>query len=490
LQTLLDKAAASFQAKRPHETIPILLEARRLLRSLSGDLVARKLRELDEVLLQCAGVSAEAVAERPYAVAESIMPVKVRVVNRSPVSMQLEAAYLEGAAASARTADLKENLPVEQALQWPVRRASALAKFRFRIGAEPIEITRSVTYRYIDKVLGERTQPFAAVPPVSIAFSERSILFRDASARQITVRVKSFAPVVAGKLSLHVPAEWKIQPAAQEFRLDKDQQEATLRFEVTPPATPSTIDVRAVVNIQEQAYDQSIIVIRYPHIPTQIVSQPAGVRFTRADVRVLAKNVGYVEGAGDEVPAAIRQLGCDVKFLTNEDLTNGDLDEYDVIVTGVRAFNLREDLRSNVGRLNEYVRKGGALIVQYNTLDNVPATLGPWPIKIGSGRVSVEEAPVNVTLPKSVVLNFPNKIGMADFEGWIQERGLYFPSQWDKNYEAPIASSDPGEKPLSGGILFARHDEGAYVFTSYSWFRQLPAGVPGAYRIFANFLSQ
>ena len=156
----------------------------------------------------------------------------------------------------------------------------------------------------------------------------------------------------------------------------------------------------------------------------------------------------------------------------------------------MRAFNVRDDVRASINRLNDYVYKGGALIVQYNTADHSINTLGPFSIKLGSGRVSVEQAPVQILKPKSVLLNFPNAITAADFDGWVQERGLYFPSQWDVRYEAPISSNDPGENPLPGGISYTKYGEGAYIYTSYSWFRQLPAGVAGAYRIFANMLSQ
>jgi hypothetical protein len=174
--------------------------------------------------------------------------------------------------------------------------------------------------------------------------------------------------------------------------------------------------------------------------------------------------------------------------LTSSDLTTGDLNEFDAIVTGVRAFNLREDVRANFNRLTEYIHAGGTLVVQYNLPEGL-SSVGPFPITIGRDRISVEEAPVRIIKPNTL-LRYPNPIGAADFDGWIQERGLYFPSQWDAKYETMIESTDPGEKPLQGGILFTRYGEGAYIYTSYSWFRQLPAGVPGAYRMFANMLSQ
>lgn len=486
---ILDKAVAAFDPKRPYDTISTLLQTRRLLRSLSGDLVARKLRELDEVVLHCAGMFFEAAAASPHGVAGSTASIQLKAVNRSPIAMTLEAVDIDGAP-PIRTLMLAENVLMQSTIRWTVRETKTTAQFRFRIGGEPILASRPVVYRYVDKVLGDRTQPFVVVPPVSITFNDRNVLFSDADSKRVSLRVKSYVENAEGKLSLTLPAGWSVQPPSQNFRMTKDQSDTTLSFEVTPGAAPSAPEVRAAATIDGREVDSSITVVRYPHIPTQLALQPAKVRFTRADVRTMARKAGYIEGAGDEVPAAMRQLGCMVTFLTAEDLANGDLDEYDVIVTGVRAFNLRDDLRANMARLNEYVHKGGSLVVQYNTAADTLGSLGPYPIRVGRSRISMEDAPVTISVPRSAVLNFPNKIGASDFEGWVQERGLYFPSQWDPRLEAPLTSNDPGEAPQRGGILVTKYGEGAYVYTSYSWFRQLPAGVPGAYRLFANLLSQ
>jgi hypothetical protein len=200
-------------------------------------------------------------------------------------------------------------------------------------------------------------------------------------------------------------------------------------------------------------------------------------------------------GAGDEVPDTLRQLGCEVVLLDAPDLASGDLSKFDAIITGVRAFNLRDDLRASHQRLMDYVQHGGTLVVQYNVLEGfgTPASqladAGPYPITISRNRVTVEEAPVEILSATDPLLNFPNKIGQSDFDGWVQERGLYFPSEWDAKYKTVIATNDPGEKALPGGILSTRYGQGAYVYTSYAWFRQLPAGVPGALRIFANLVS-
>ena len=207
---------------------------------------------------------------------------------------------------------------------------------------------------------------------------------------------------------------------------------------------------------------------------------------------MLAKRVGYIAGAGDEVANAIRQMGCEVTLLSDPDLAGGDLSAYDAIVVGVRAYNVRDSLRANQQRLMKYVEQGGTMIVQYNVVDRRNAALeniGPYPFTLSMDRVTVEDSPVTFVTTNSPLLNRPNKITEADFEGWVQERGSYFASKWDSRYETVIESHDPGEKPMPGGMLMARYGKGVYIFTGYSWFRQLPAGVPGAYRIFANLLS-
>jgi hypothetical protein len=208
----------------------------------------------------------------------------------------------------------------------------------------------------------------------------------------------------------------------------------------------------------------------------------------------LAKTVGYVMGAGDEVPDGIRQLGAEVTLLTAQDLARGDLSKYDAVVTGVRAWNTRADLRANYQRLFAYANNGGTVIVQYNVAEGGPTGgplehIGPYPIRTGRDRVTVETAPVTFPNPQLKLLHAPNEITQADFDGWVQERGLNFPDQWDERYTSVLESHDPDEMPLKGGMLYTQYGKGAYIFSAYDWFRELPAGVPGAYRIFANMLS-
>ena len=216
-----------------------------------------------------------------------------------------------------------------------------------------------------------------------------------------------------------------------------------------------------------------------------------GARAAASRVTLLSKSIGYIMGAGDTVPQALEQIGAAVQLLSPDDLISSDLSRFDAIVTGIRAFDTRPELPAARERLLDFVERGGTLVVQYNTAGGrgAPPITAPYPLQPSRDRVSVEDVPVTFVNPGHSLLNQPNQITPQDFEGWVQERGLYFMSDWDQRYETVIESHDSGEPPGQGGMLYARYGKGVYIFTAYSWFRQLPAGVPGAYRIFANLVS-
>jgi hypothetical protein len=363
-----------------------------------------------------------------------------------------------------------------------------------RIGSQEIHLVRPVKYRYVDRLRGDLLRPLAVTPAVALNLSDPSVIFPNKGSKTIEVRVTGEG---AGEVHVAVPAGWSIQPKSQPYHAAEPGQQTDLPFVVTPPASESLgeLDVTAIVGGRSIAV--STQVIDYPHIPPQYLFPPADAKLVRSDIRTLAKTVGYVMGAGDEEPEALRQIGVSVTLLSADDLAHGDLSRFDAIVTGVRAYNTRPDLRANQWRLLDYVHDGGTLVVQYNVLEggftsgdpSTVAHIGPYPITIGRDRVTVEEAPVEFREPACPLLLKPNRITEKDFEQWVQERGLYFASAWDPHYQALFETHDPGEKPLQGATLYARYGKGAYVFTAFSWFRELPAGVPGAFRIFANLLS-
>ncbi len=363
-------------------------------------------------------------------------------------------------------------------------------RFGMEAGGVKFDLVRPVRHRYVDRVDGEQTRALLVVPPVAVNLPQDVVLFPNSGARKLEVEVRANVPKAAGDVSLALDAGWSAEPASRSFEQAQEGQQQPLSFELKPASGPDPpAQLRAMAHVNGQDIGVGMLVISHPPLPPLTVFPPAVVKLVRADVRVTAHKVGYVMGAGDEMPDAIRQLGCEVALLTASDLEQRDLSEFDAIVTGVRAYNTRADLRVNLPRLLDYVRRGGTLIDQYNVTDGNLVPFGPYPFKIGRDRVTVEEAPVTFTNLSNPLLSKPNEIMKKDFEGWVQERGLYFASEWDKRYETVLESHDPGEKALAGGMLFARYGKGVYIFTGYSWFRQLPAGVPGAYRLFANMLS-
>ncbi|HEU0124233.1 MAG TPA: PIG-L family deacetylase [Bryobacteraceae bacterium] len=523
---LLQRAAQELDDRAPHKIVPLLQEARRELNRLSGSFVEEKRAELDNAILAAAGLFLDVTTPKYHAVLGSPLDVAFTAINRGPLAVEWRAALANGKEIAVRKT-LPQGVPVSQVetfaapavptqpywLQKPKGEtmyeladrtlldspdgpaANGTTGFVLSILGETQIVRRPVQHRYTDRLYGELTRPLVAVPPAVVRFSDRAILFPEAKAHDVAVQVTAMDTRVTGTVRLNLPAGWSAAPASQEFQLAATEQQ-TFAFSVTPPAAAETAIVKAEAIVNGIPYALSMTTVDYPHIPPQSAFTPAEARVVRADVRTLSKHVGYIMGSGDEVPRALEQLGCQVTVLTKEALAQEDLSKYDAIVTGVRAFNTRADVRANARRLHEYAHNGGTLVVQYNVMEGgffggnpkLLEGIGPYPITLSQARVTVEQSPVEFAATHPLLAG-PNRIVARDFDGWVQERGLYFASTWDPKYETLFQMHDPGEKPLSGGTLYAAYGRGAYVFTPLSWFRQLPAGVPGAYRIFANFLS-
>jgi len=527
---ILAEAARTFVPEQPDRTVPLLLKARPLVTAIKDPWATLKLQELDEAIALCTGLYLAASTDRHAVVPGESLQVNFETVNRSRFPLALKGVKLEGMAGAPAEEfaalplaynqpdrrSLKITIPADQPYSQPfwlekpstgftyviedqrlvgLPEPSAILQARIRIqaGSEEIEFVRPVIRRYVDRVGGETTRPLVVVPPVTVSISEPVLVFPEARAKTVGVLLRSNVNGASGELRLEAPEGWRVQPNSSAFRMAGANEETALSFTVSPPTGAASGELRAVARLNEREISSDMRVIAYEGIPPQTIFPPSTARLVRTDARTLASRVGYVMGAGDEVPDALRQLGCEVTLLGAEDLARGDLSRFDAIVTGVRAYNVRADLAANQPRLMDYLQRGGTLVVQYNVADpRSPAGLegmGPYPFQVGRARVSVEEAPVTFLNPAHPLLAAPNKISDEDFRGWVQERGLNFASQWDARYEPLFESHDPNEAPLSGGTLYARYGKGVYIFTAYSWFRQLPAGVPGAFRIFANFLS-
>jgi LmbE family N-acetylglucosaminyl deacetylase len=551
VKAILDETVRNYEPAHPAKVIPALVKVRPLIAAIADPLAKIKLAELDETIAQCAGLFVEAQARQSEVAPGATLNITTTVLNRSSAKVGLEGARVEGiwnqdgqakpaVLGYNQSAEVAFNLvvPANQAYTqpfWLVRRATAdvyqvddqmmiglpdtpaAADVRVRLTVDglPIELVRPVKHRYADRASGERVRPLVVVPAVAVNLPEPVALFPDTAARQVQVSVQANVANAQGELRLEVPAGWKAEPGSQNFEIAVSGEQRVMTFQVTPPAGETTASLRAVAKVKGRDIASGIQVIAYPHFPPQTLFPPSDIKLVRANIKVTAKKVGYIMGAGDGMPDALRQLGLDVTLLSQSDLDQGDLRRFDAIVAGVRAYNVRSDIRANQPRLLDYVKNGGTYVVQYQTGDSpdptaprgqqqppnpfnqqqsapVTTNLGPYPFAVPGGnkyRITVEESPLKFPNQDSPLLQYPNHINPKDFEGWVQERGVYFAVQWDPHYQTVLSSQDPGEPPMEGGQIWTRYGKGVYIFTAYSWFRQLPAGVPGAYRLFANLLS-
>ncbi len=528
---LLAQARSDYRPENPEAILPLLTEAYAALRELNDPWVEVKKQEVLEVIQSAAGLWIDAAADRWDATAGSDLEVSLSVLNRSRFPLTWARTQITGVAghtepdaeaklgynevASTKVAVRIPDFALYSQPEWlerPVERDSYGIHDPTMIGrpearpvleatfylktAEGLELPfrKPVAYRWVDRALGERTRALQIVPPLAVSFAEQTMIFPDTGSRTVSVRLQNNAGEAVGKVKLDVPEGWTVKPASVEFVLKRHGQQRTLNFSITPPATDSTGEMIARAELGGKVISSGVRVIEYPHIPIQVVYPKARMRVARAEVQLLAKKIGYVMGAGDNVPEALVQLGASVTLLSPDELASGNLAKFDAIVTGVRALNTRPDLLAAREKLLAYMEQGGTLVVQYNTVSRRGggadgAALAPYPMTPSRNRVSREEAAVTFPNPDHPLLNAPNRITQRDFEGWVQERGLYFMSGWDERYDAILQCNDPGEPPRLGGLLYAPYGQGVFIYTGYSWFRQLPAGVPGAYRIFANLLS-
>jgi hypothetical protein len=321
---------------------------------------------------------------------------------------------------------------------------------------------------------------------------DKVYMFPDTKPKEIEVVIKAGKAQVSGELSLELPKSWKVSPHRIPFKLSKNNEEQRMAFQVTPPAAATTDQLKVVVKTSSgSTSSKGILTMNYPHIPVQTLYPEAVARVVRLDMVASGKNIGYLMGAGDDVPASLRQVGYKVTPLTEEDFVAGNLVNYDAIILGIRAYNTVDRMPFYQPKLMQYVQNGGTIVVQYNVSNGLKVEeLGPYHIRLSRNRVTVEDSPITFLKPEHPVLNTPNKITQKDFEGWVQERGLYFADSLDTRYETVLSTLDPNENPQDKSIFIAQYGKGKFVYTGLSFFRQLPAGVPGAYRFFANLLSR
>jgi len=518
---LLAQAEREFDPRRPQALLALLAKAHAAMRKLPADpLLERKRLDLESVMSSCAGLWLEAVASRPSVCVGEPFAVATAVLVRTPAAVTLESVAV-GEVAHVGARALKPDQPASDTLvmelpeatevtqpYWlrlpsskgltrvadranlgqPENRPALTAQFKLDMAGEKVTYELPVAYRWVDGVQGERWRQLEVSPPATLVFEQPFQLFADTAPRAVRVTVHAEKNKLAGTLRLELPAGWSAKPASAPIAIEQEDGEKVVEFTLTPGREGGT--ARAVIDVGGRAWSMGAQRIDYPHIPVETLFPPAELKLVRTDLNVVAGRVGYIAGSGDQIADAIRQMGFSVTPLSDDDVANGDLSRFDAIVTGVRAYNTRPRLRSAQKRLLDWAAKGGTLVVQYVTTADGPVDyLGPLPFRVSRDRVTVEDAPVQFLKPANRLVTAPNKLGPSDFEGWVQERGLYFANPFDPNYDAVLGSHDPGEPSRDGGLLYAKHGSGEFVYCAYALFRQVPAGVPGAWRILANLVS-
>ncbi len=520
----IDEAIATFNAHDVAARVPALLAIRRRLAALPADpVVSDKREQLDRIIQACLGLEVDTVVDRAEVVPGETLRLRHTAVVRSRIPVRWTAVrYPSAHRALNEAVALRPNRPVVRKASQVVPASTPLSQpYWLRTEGtaglfdvdDPALIGRAETpptlpLEYVFDVGGQTLviagEPMSAVDPpkpglrrrmeiiapISLRFIATVRLFAPGAGRPVTVELTAARAGATGTVQLDAPAGWTVTPPSQPFRLAAPGEHARFTFTVTAPAQLATAPLDASVEINGRRFDRQRVEIRYDHLPLQLLHPPARAKAVSLELATRGRHVGYLPGAGDDVAAALEEMGYELTWLTGADLTPDRLRGLDAVVVGIRAFNVRTDLADRLPALFGYVEAGGTVVAQYNTLDGLRESwLAPFHLRLSRDRVTDEHAPVTILAPEHPVLTTPNRITAADFEGWVQERGLYFPDQWDDRFTPILASSDAGEPPLRGGLLAARLGKGYFVYTSLAWFRQLPEAVPGAYRLFANLVS-
>ena len=373
----------------------------------------------------------------------------------------------------------------------PENRAPLHVAFKFMIGGQPVSFERAVVFKSTDPVRGEVYQPLVIAPPVTATIAEKAYVFNENTPRSIQVQLKSFLDNATGTLEPKIPVGWKISPQKIVFSLSKKGDEEAAVFTLTPSGNINSGNISMEIKLDGKSYNRGLKSFLYEHIPVQTLFPLAESRVERLNLKTSGKQIGYLAGAGDMIPELLKQLDYNVSVINEDQIVNGDLSKFDAIISGIRAYNVNPRLKFIQNKLMEYVKNGGTYLVQYNVNNPlVLSEIGPFPFKISRNRVAEEDAVVSILKPDHPVLNYPNKITVKDFDGWIQERGLYFLTDLDPKYDRILGMNDKDEKTSDGSLVVADYGKGRFVYTSLVFFRQLPAGVPGAYRLFVNLIAK
>lgn len=521
---ILDQAYEDFDPTEPQAIISTLLKAYRLLDGKEGDWVELKRKKLAEAIAYAAGLWFEVDSDEPTVAQGDSITLEAHSLKRTtfPVTLKTIDFGFPGA-----RVDVDREMPLngkvdtvarrlkitgmpvsqpywlrqdrskgmfqvanQQLIGKPENPPALEATFIFDFDGTEIDIQRPVVHQYVDRSIGELYRPFLITPPVTANVADGVYLFANEEAQTVNLLVKNFAQEAEASLTFELPTGWMVSPAKVDLSFDASGQEKAVSVQVTPPEGQSVGTFRVNLTVGSQTYSHNQQLINYDHIPAQLIFNPAEAKLVRVPLQKKGQLIGYLMGSGDEIPKSLKQIGYEVELLTEDQITPGNLAKYDAVIAGIRAYNTVDRIAFLQEQILQYVDNGGTYLMQYNTTyGRKTDQVGPYELKLSRNRVTKEEAEMTFLAPDHPVVNTPNKLTERDFEGWIQERGLYFPEEWGEAYTPIFSAHDPGEDPLEGSLLVAEYGEGHIVYTGLSFFRELPAGVPGAYRLFANLLS-
>ncbi|MDO7173223.1 PIG-L family deacetylase [Mariniflexile sp. AS56] len=514
----------NFNFKDPSKHLPQLMEAYKLLQKIEDShWKIQKTEELKKVIEMCAGLYLEASAESPTSTLNQTIKVNIEALNRSSQVIVLESITQSDGKTTLKNSELKnndsENFESEYYISikekqtspyWldkkgtlgmyevenkaliglPETPRNILVHFNLKINNTAITFTKPIVYRYAKPDQGELYRPFEIIPEASAKISEKVIIFNNDKQHDINVIVKAGRDNLEGFVEVCHPKDWNVFPEKQKVSIKHKGEEQVVTFTVIPPKNQSEGYISPIVHINGSDYTKELVEINYEHIPFQTVLLPSESKVVRLDIKKKGENIAYIAGAGDVVPESLEQIGYHVLTLSPDAINAETLSRFDAVVVGIRAYNTVENLDFKQQMLFDFVANGGNMIVQYNTNRGLKTDhIAPYDLKLSRDRVTDEHAAVRFLSPEHPLLNYPNKITQKDFEGWTQERGLYFPNSWSKEFTPILSMNDKNESPKDGSLLVAKHGKGYYIYTGLSFFREFPEGVSGAYRLFANMLS-
>ena len=526
IKVALDKVSKSFDVKNMSLALPDLLALYDLLKDKNGYWYEVKRQDIQRLIAHCAGLYFE-VNSTDFQVAQGdTLALKATVINRGnyPIHLSHIDWGIEGKNSAVdsilkggklynfdRKHVLSESVPItqpywlekpgkkgtfdvshQQVIGMPESPASLEAEFHFLFGREKpayLVFKTPVVHKYVDRAVGELYRPYTVTPPLTANVSKKAFLFSKEEPQEVQVLLSSLMNTPQSyTLQFEVPEGWDVAPSSLTTEFQSKGEEKLVSLTITPPSGQSVGSLKVKNQAGETLLGKKEIA--YGHIPVQTVFPLSNARLIKLAIEKRGEKVAYLVGSGDEVPTSLEQIGYQVDILEEDAVIAKNLSSYDAVIAGIRLYNTRDRVAFLQDEILKYVHAGGTYIVQYNTSRGLKTEdIGPYPLKLSRGRVTNEEAPITILQPDHPVFNFPNKITQEDFEGWVQERGLYFPGEWDEAYTPLLEMADPGEDPQQGSLLVAKYGEGYFVYSGISWFRELPAGVPGAFRLFANLVS-